>query len=304
MDAKIAVLLAAYNGRALIDYQISSILAQNSVDVSLFVSVDRSDDGTEQFIDQLSLGEGRIRILPHGKGFGGAGPNFYRLIQEVDFSGFDYVAFSDQDDIWFPNKLLRACEALTRSGADGYSSNVTAFWPDGRQVFVNKSQPQVRWDFLFEAAGPGCTYVISAKLGFELQAFIIEHHQKMQKIALHDWFTYAFARSRGYRWIIDETSGMHYRQHANNQVGVNSGFSAFKSRLKNILSGWAISQAALIADTLGLAKKAPVRDWFTGTRLGYLRLMFNAFSCRRRFRDQLLFLVMCLLMAILGPIKS
>jgi rhamnosyltransferase len=304
MVAKVAVLLAAYNGRAWIEDQTNSILQQDSVEITLFVSVDRSEDGTEQFVDQLSLSEPRLSILPHGKKFGGAGPNFYRLIQEVDFSGFDYVAYADQDDLWLPNKLSWACEELTKSGADGYSSNVTAFWPDGRQLLVNKSQSQVRWDFLFEAAGPGCTYVISHKLVCELQRFIIQHAQSMQNIALHDWFTYAFARSRGYRWVIDDASFMHYRQHANNQVGVNFGLRAFISRFKKILGGWGFAQAFLIADTLGLAKKKPVSDWFTGKRLGYLMLMVNAFSCRRRFRDQLFFLIVCLLMFILGPCRT
>ena len=124
---RVAVLLAAHNGVLWLPEQIGSALLQQGVDVTIFVSVDHSDDGTEQFIDQLSLGDDRISILPHGKRFGGAGPNFYRLIKEVDFSGFDYVAFADQDDIWFPNKLSRASEELIRSGADAYSSNVTAF---------------------------------------------------------------------------------------------------------------------------------------------------------------------------------
>jgi rhamnosyltransferase len=97
---------------------------------------------------------------------------------------------------------------------------------------------------------------------------------------------------------------MLYRQHARNQVGVNSGFRAFVSRVKKILNGWGIYQASLIAETLGLTKSAPLSGWFAGTRLGYLRLMFNAFNCRRRFRDQLFFLLMCFLMAILGPFKT
>jgi rhamnosyltransferase len=300
MGAKVGVLLAAYNGRAWIGHQVNSILAQDSVDVTLFVSVDRSDDGTEQFIDQLSLGEKRISILPHGKRFGGAGPNFYRLISEVDFSGFDYVAFADQDDIWLPNKLSRACDQLAESGADAYSSNVTAFWPDGRQVLVNKSQPQVRWDFLFEAAAPGCTYVMTIELARELQAFIMKNSKKVQKIAMHDWFTYAFARARGYRWVIDSYPGMRYRQHAQNQVGANSGLRAFVYRAGRVLDGWGLGQSALIADALGLLKDPPVKAWLSGTRIGYLRLALNFWQCRRRLRDKFLFLGACLMLAAIG----
>lgn len=304
VQPRVAVLLAAYNGVAWLPDQIGSILLQQGVDVTIFVSVDASSDGTEALVDALAFSDVRVVLLPHGHHFGSAGPNFYRLIKEVDLAPFDYIAFSDQDDIWLPNKLSRALGLMEELQVDGYSGNVTALWPDGRQLLVKKSQPQVHWDFLFEAAGPGCTYVMSFKLTSLLQAFIIKHHQKVHRISLHDWFTYAFARSRGYRWIIDEASFMYYRQHANNQVGVNSGFRAFTSRFKKILSGWGFTQAFLIADTLGFTKKKPVRDWFTGKRFGYLRLMVNAFSCRRRFRDQVFFLMVCLLMFILRPSRT
>ena len=297
---KIAVLMAAFNGKSWIGNQVNSILSQDSVDLTIITSVDQSKDGTEQFVDQLSLGEPRLKILLHGKKFGGAGPNFYRLMSEVDFSGFDFVAFSDQDDLWLPNKLSRACDQLTQSGADAYSSNVTAFWPDGRQVLVNKSQPQVRWDFLFEAAAPGCTYVMSSKLARELQSFILKNPKRMQKIAMHDWFTYAFARVRRYRWVIDSYPGMLYRQHEQNQMGANSGFRAFIYRVDKVLDGWGLGQSALIADALGLLEKQPVKRWLSGTRIGYLRLALNFWQCRRRLQDKFLFLGACLMLAVIG----
>lgn len=296
---RVAVLVAAYNGKPWVAEQVQSILMQAKVEVTLFISVDRSDDGSEEFIDQLSLGENRIRILPHGKKFGGAGPNFYRLIQEVDFSGFDYVAFSDQDDIWFPNKLLRACQELARSGADGCSSNVTAFWPDGRQLLIRKSQPLVRWDFLFEAAGPGCTYVISNKLACELQQFIIQHAQSMMKIALHDWLIYAFARSRGFKWTIDHESHMLYRQHSNNVVGANVGFKAKLQRFKLLREDWHIRQAIFIGDILGYGNKFPIRELKNYSFVDRFTLIINVRKLRRRFRD-------CLVLAIffLFPLKK
>lgn len=297
---KIAVLLAAFNGKAWIGQQVDSILAQDMVDVTLFVSVDRSDDGTEQFIDQLSLVEKRISILPHGKRFGGAGQNFYRLIKDVDFSGFDYVAFADQDDLWLHNKLSTACEEMNRASADAYSSNVTAFWPDGRQLLINKAQHQVRWDFIFEAAGQGCTYVISKKLACELQAFIFKNSKKVQNIAMHDWLTYAFARARGYRWIIDSYPGMLYRQHSRNQVGANAGIRAFAYRAWKVLNGWGLGQSSLIADAIGLLKDPLIKCWLSGTRLGYLRLATHFWVCRRRLRDKFLFLSACLILAVIG----
>src|SRR5690606_1482765 len=130
---------------------------------------------------------------------------------------------SDQDDIWFEDKLARAIGILRRSGSVAYSSNVIAFWPSGRRMLIKKSQPQKKWDFLFEAAGPGCTYVMQADFCTALQQCVCVQWDSVQTVFLHDWFTYAFARANGYQWIIDDKPSMLYRQHADNQVGVNEG---------------------------------------------------------------------------------
>ncbi|CAN1563793.1 hypothetical protein MCERE1_02781 [Burkholderiaceae bacterium] len=88
--------------------QINSILLQSNVDVQLFISVDQSTDGTEVRLAERALSESRLRLLPFGQRFGGAGPNFYRLLRDVDLTGFDYLSFADQDDLWHPEKLWRA----------------------------------------------------------------------------------------------------------------------------------------------------------------------------------------------------
>jgi rhamnosyltransferase len=242
----------------------------------------------------------RIVVLPHGQRFGGAGPNFYRLLRDVDFSSFDYVSLSDQDDCWFQTKLRRADEVLRRTSADVYSSDVIAFWPSGRRLIIEKSQPQKRWDFLFEAAGPGCTYVMKTAFAQVLQKRLREQWTEMQQVSLHDWFIYAFARAHGYRWVIDDQPGMLYRQHADNQVGVNEGWRAFLRRSRKIRDGWWLGQAVLIAELVGLGNDSFVRSWRTPSRLGTLRLAFYAAECRRRPRDQLLFALSCLMLFVAG----
>lgn len=300
--SKVAVLMAAYNGSSWIEEQILSILAQESVQVDLFVSVDISSDGTEGLVDALAASHQNIHVLPHGHRFGGAGPNFYRLIKDVDLTKFDYIAFSDQDDIWLPNKLIRAIE-VSRN-VDAYSSNVTAFWQDGRQQLIIKSQPQTSHDYLFEAAGPGCTYVLSTLLANSIKSELILN-PKVSGIALHDWFIYSFARANGYRWVIDDFSGVMYRQHSHNQVGANSGINALLYRARKILSGWWLSQSSLISNAVGMAEDPFVMFWSSGTRFGYLRLALSAWSCRRRLRDKFLFMFACLLLVVVKPsIKS
>ncbi|WP_372826906.1 glycosyltransferase [Polaromonas sp.] len=295
-----AVCLAAFNGVRWLPEQLDSILAQQHVDVRVFVSVDASSDGTEDWMDQAAMREPRITVLPHGSHFGGAAPNFFRLLRDVDVSGFDYVALADQDDIWFVDKLIRAHQEILRSESDAYSSNVLAFWPSGRRVLIRKAQPQVRWDFLFEAAGPGCTYVIRTGLVQAVQALLHARSEEVQGLGLHDWFLYAFARAKGYRWVIDERAGMLYRQHRHNQVGVNAGWRASIHRVEKVLGGWALGQSVLTARLTGLSEDPFVNRWSDGRVMGLLWLALHAGQCRRRPRDRMIFALSCVALCFVG----
>lgn len=294
---RVAVCLAAYNGMRWISEQITSILAQTSVHVTIFVSVDHSSDGTEQWIEDLARADQRIVPLPHGEKFGGAARNFFRLLKEVDFSLFDYVSLADQDDVWHLDKLSHAVSTLHISCTDVYSSNVTAFWPSGRQVLIDKSQPQRKRDFLFEAAGPGCTYVMSVSFARTLQEHITIHWSDLQSVGLHDWFIYAYARANRFRWTIDVRPGMSYRQHAENQVGVNQGWRAFVHRVGKIQSGWGFAQALLIARLVGMQNDMYALALQRGR---YLWLAAHAHHCRRRLRDRIWFAASCLLVCLTG----
>lgn len=298
---RFAVCLAAYNGMAYIVEQIESILMQKNVAMQIFISVDQSKDGTEDHLAQWALSEPCLTLLPFGERFGGAGPNFYWLLQKVDLSGFDYLSFADQDDIWHPEKLCRAHSLMAAQNAVGYSSNFTAFWTSGEARVVNKAWPQRTWDFLFESAGPGCTYVIHCSLALPLQQLVRHAGEKVLRVDYHDWLTYAFARAHNYVWVIDGWSSMQYRQHAHNQIGVNSGWRSFWLRVSKILSGYGFEQSLLIADLVQASALPVVQRGLRGGRLGYLWLALRAPQCRRKRIDQMWFFISCVLLAFFKP---
>lgn len=296
-----AVCMAAYNGMAYIAEQIESILLQANVDVQIFISVDQSVDGTENCLAEWALSEPRLILLPFGQRFGGAGPNFYRLLRDVDLSGFDYLSFADQDDLWHPEKLWRAHCLMTSKSAAGYSSNFTAFWPTGVEHLVNKAWPQRTWDYLFESAGPGCTYVLHSSLAIPMQKFVRNADKSLLRVDYHDWLTYAFARSHDFPWIIDSWSSMKYRQHAHNQIGVNAGWRSFWMRVRKILNGYGFDQSMLIADLIHASSLPVVQRGLRGGRLGHLWLALRANQCRRKRIDQVWFFISCVLLALLKP---
>lgn len=295
---RVAVLLAAFDGMRWLPEQLATILAQRGVALTVFLSVDASTDGTEAWCDAQAAADARVCVLPHGQRFGGAARNFFRLLRDVGLDDFDYVGFADQDDLWLPGKLERALAQLQAQGAQAYSCNVTAFWPDGRQALIDKAQPQVAWDFLFEAAGPGCGYVLEGGLARAVQALVRAQWQAVQGIGLHDWFIYAFARARGQVWVIDPEPGLWYRQHDSNQVGVNAGWRGLWRRARKILSGWGMAQAALTARLLGLQNAPFVRAGLQRGRWGLLYLLWHTAHCRRRLRDRCYFALVCLALLV------
>ncbi len=296
----VAVYLAAFNGVRYLPQQLDSILGQTGVALTVFVSIDQSSDGTEKWFEQKAHADSRLVLLPCGEIFGGAAPNFFRLIREVEVSTFDFVAFADQDDIWLPGKLQRAVNCLTETNADGYSSDIYAFWESGRSAYIKKSFPQRQWDFLFESAGPGCTFVMRQTLAEPLQAAVRNMQNQMKEVGLHDWFTYAFARANHHPWIIDAYPSLMYRQHGDNQVGVNNGISAMVWRARKVLSGWGLNQARLIAQLVGLGASDFVCQWQCGGRRAMLGLAMQARQCRRKPVDRLWFAASCLALAIVG----
>lgn len=297
---KVAVLLAAYNGMQWIEEQLASILNQSAVEVTVYISIDTSNDGTEAWCAAYATEHPEVLVLPSAGSFGGASRNFFRLIRDVDFDGYDFVAFADQDDVWHSNKLQRATQAIQARRVEAYSSNVTAFWSDGSSHVLDKAQPQAEWDFLFEAAGPGCTYVMSKKLVDALKPSMLANWQKLQDVSLHDWYCYAFARSHGYRWYIDPEPSMDYRQHERNHIGANKGLSPLIARYKTIHNGWWFNQVRLIALLVGQGSDPFVSTWLKLHRRQLMKLSLSAWRCRRRVRDKMFFFCICWAIALMG----
>jgi rhamnosyltransferase len=283
----VTVLLAAHNGEQHIAEQIESILGQESVATRIVVSLDQSSDDSAGLLQRWADNDPRIELLPMGATYGGAAPNFYRLLRDTDMSRTDYVAFADQDDVWFSNKLGRAVSALTDRGVAGYSSNVLAWYADGRRELVNKAWPQRRWDHLFSSPGPGCTHVLRVDLARELQQLLSAAPEVASHIDYHDWLDYAFARERGYGWFIDPEPSMLYRQHERNQLGANLGVKAALRRARDLRSSWLWDQASLIGEAVGASDAAPLRLLHSARLKDRLRLILLTPQMRRRKREAL-----------------
>ena len=241
----VLVLLASYNGELWIGEQLDSIACQEGVDVHIVISDDCSDDSTLDVIEQKRLEGKSLNVISRTFKSGSAGQNFLDLFRNVDLTNYEYVAFSDQDDIWFPGKLRTAIDALKKSGCGGYSSSVEAFWPSGRSKVLHQAANVSEIDFLFEGGGQGCSFVLAADVFCRVQNFLLHNDDATKKFYYHDWLVYLLVRCWGVKWYFDPSPSMSYRQHGGNDTGARFGFNAVLQRIRLIRSGWYKDQIVL-----------------------------------------------------------
>lgn len=292
---KVAILLAAYNGEKYIKEQIDSILTQEDISVHIFISVDKSNDQTLNILNALKFSN--ITVLPYGSHYGNAARNFYRLILEVDFSDFDFIGFSDQDDRWKKDKLSRAIDLIEKTNSDAYSSNVTAFWENGKTKEIIKSQPKKKWDHFFEAAGPGCTYLMRSESFTKFKEIYKENQQEISAITHHDWLIYAWYRASGCIWLIDENSSMFYRQHDSNELGANKGIKQKINRIKRIKNKNFRAEVLKISKLIH-QQKLPIPPGIVKSGGGDVKFFLKNFNQTRRKTVEALFLALCAIIGI------
>jgi rhamnosyltransferase len=240
---KILVILASYNGGKYIKHQIDSILNQESVSLDIMVFDDSSKDNTIKVLSNYSLNS---KVIVHEReiGSGSAANNFFNAIKGISdevINKYNFVAFSDQDDIWLPNKLNEACKILKKESSSLYFSNLI-LWDEktDNESIINKSYPQKKYDYLFEGGSAGCTYVLTNNLCLDLKNLLVQRKFVHWQYFSHDWFVYFYARVNQYKVSIDNKAYIRYRIHSENvhgQLNKNS-LSAIIERLKLVKEGW------------------------------------------------------------------
>ncbi len=102
----VTVAMPIYNAGKYLRAAVMSIVGQTFTDWELLIIDDGSTDGA---IDSIAdIGDGRIRILSDGKNKGLAA----RLNEAIAMARGRYLARMDQDDISYPERLMRQVAAL------------------------------------------------------------------------------------------------------------------------------------------------------------------------------------------------
>ena len=227
---KVAVLLSTYNGAKFLDVQMASLLAQEGVEISIYVRDDGSLDNTPQMLENYSINYSNIKII-FGENLGVIG-SFFTLLEQVD-TGFDYYAFADQDDYWLPQKILRATTLLNEKNKNQPLLYCSALeYVDVNLQHLGQSNLNFVPSFgnaLVENIVTGCTAVLNNALRELAIAY------RPSKAVMHDWWLYLLANAFG-RVIYEPHAYIKYRQHGANVIGATPSFKRlWQRRLKIVL---------------------------------------------------------------------
>ena len=103
MSATVTVVMATYNGEKYLAEQLDSILAQTYPVSEIIVCDDRSTDGTPALVRSYAARHPEIKFIENVRN---VGCNLTFKAAAMAATG-DFVAFSDQDDVWYPEKIAR-----------------------------------------------------------------------------------------------------------------------------------------------------------------------------------------------------
>ncbi|MEE6659940.1 glycosyltransferase [Limosilactobacillus pontis] len=227
---KIAVLMCTYNGEKYLREQINSILNQNGdFQIALIIRDDGSNDRTLEILQEYKKNS-KVKI-EYGKNKGPA-LGFMELLYKN--RGYDFYAFSDQDDVWKPNKLLKGISKLSsQKGPALYFANATLVDSELHSLNLNVYKKKPILDFRSLSCNGGilgCTLILNNALAKRIQ-----HSNLPSKIVMHDFYVSELCKLINGSIIYDPESVMFYRQHGNNVVGVSYGFiNKIISRIKDI----------------------------------------------------------------------
>ena len=211
----VAVLLATFRPNLdFLDEQIKSIVGQVGVRVKLYWS---DDSGSPQeygmvrdFMDKYDHLD--VTELSENKG---ANLNFLYLLEAADLPEIDFYAFSDQDDIWESDKLIRHANALSKFDTRIACTHSTSrLQVNGKQMpGRNLCQNHELRTLLAENCFQGCTMMINRltrKLILGLPT---------EGITWYDWWIGSIVSIAGTTIFIEGTD-TNYRLHDRNLVGI------------------------------------------------------------------------------------
>ncbi len=239
---RVVILLAVHNGERFLTEQLESFRAQSYRHWDLVVGDDGSGDSGPDILRQFSRNvepDGNRVTLTAGPCAGGT-PNFLTLLKSTPV-GADWVALSDQDDVWLPERLERGIAALSmvppgQPALFGSASWIVDEALEGRIRSPEFRNPPGFGNALVQSIAGGNTMLLN-RAAVDLVRDAAAEALAVGGPVTHDWWLYQIISGVGGQIVRDETPTILYRQHDGNLFGTNMGRRAMITRIRQILNG-------------------------------------------------------------------
>ena len=227
---KVNILMSTYNGQQFLAEQIRSIQEQSYTDWTLFIRDDGSSDNTEEILKDFERQDSRIHLIDSDKSDNlGVIKSFHKL---VNHDRADYYFFSDQDDVWLPNKL-----ELSLKEARNYLADLPLM------VYMDLKVVNQDLEIMTESMVKSQSHHANTELVQELTENTVtggvaminhalaEMWQVTDDILMHDWYLALLASAFGNLVFIDQPGEL-YRQHSDNVLGARTLSKRFKKWIR------------------------------------------------------------------------
>ena len=227
---KVNILMSTYNGQQFLAEQIRSIQEQSYSDWTLFIRDDGSSDNTKEILKDFEHQDSRIHLIDSDKSDNlGVIKSFHKL---VNHDRADYYFFSDQDDVWLPNKL-----ELSLKEAQNYLADLPLM------VYMDLKVVNQDLEIMTESMVKSQSHHANTELVQELTENTVtggvaminhalaEMWQETDDILMHDWYLALLASAFGNLVFIDQPGEL-YRQHSDNVLGARTLSKRFKKWIR------------------------------------------------------------------------
>jgi hypothetical protein len=237
--ANVSVALCTFNGAVYLKEQLDSLFRQTVCPTELVLSDDDSSDASASIVTESANAAGMRLIVAPAHTRLGVVQNFNLALS---LCSQQYVALSDQDDVWLPDKLALTITAM-HEGEARFGMDHPLLVHTGVKVVSADLSPAsaspMRYERLYYPSPDdvltilptqnfvtGCTMLVNRPL--------LECALPIPREALvHDWWLALVAANCGHVLYVDRPTIMH-RQHGSNAMGMQTGTMA--ASLKRILA--------------------------------------------------------------------
>ncbi len=227
---KIHILLSTYNGEQFLAEQIQSIQNQTVQDWKLLIRDDGSRDRTREIIQEFVAQDSRIHWINENESKNlGVIKSFHNLAQ---FEEADVYFFSDQDDVWLPQKL-----ELSLAEARKYPAEMPLLVYMDLTV-VNQDLEVLSSSMIRSQSGHANTELVQELTENTVTGGVamvnhalIQLWNQTEDILMHDWYLALLATAFGKLVYIDQPGEL-YRQHEHNVLGARTWSKRIKKWLR------------------------------------------------------------------------